>query len=402
MSVSFSTDPRKPGPLDAGTATALLDQAERSLAENEPQTAAALAQRVQGQADPAVAARAMVVYGDAVDRLGYEDEALTNWRNATRMPPSPATYQAWRRVAATLVRRGDVAGALDAYQRADTLAPPEDRAEIAARIGWLSKELGDERGARRAFARSRGGQSLPIATIGIIAATSIISLAALQDGSGQLFTLLQLDKPALVAGEWYRLLSPTLVHGNLLHLAFNMFALWIAGSLVERLYGPAMMLGLYVLCGAAGSAASLAFGGPYPSVGASGAIFGFFGILFAVQRVHDPVLDRQARAAMAQMGGLIVANLVLNVVMNGGAAAAGGGPGIDIAAHVGGLVAGLWLAYLLVPTRVATIGSMWERPEGSEDPSAARRLTAFRLAGIAGLIAVIVALVLIGPIVALG
>ncbi len=188
-----------------------------------------------------------------------------------------------------------------------------------------------------------------------------------------------------------------------MHLAFNMFALWIAGSLVERLYGPAMMLGLYVLCAAAGSAASLAFGGPYPSVGASGAVFGFFGILFAVQRVHDPVLDRQARGAMAQIGGLIVANLVLNVMINGGAAVAGGGPGIDIAAHVGGLrgrpLARLPAGAHAASRRSARCGS---GPRGARTGQAGDGSCCSRAAGVAGLVVVIVALVLIGPIAALG
>lgn len=382
-------DPRAPGPLDAGTATALLDAADAAMLDNEPQRAAAFASRVLGNADPAIAGRAMVAYGDAVDRLGYEDEALETWRRAATLPPSPATYAALRRIAAVLVRREDARGALEAYRRADTLAPPEDRAEIASRIGWLSKELGDDRGARRAFARSRGGQAPPIATIGIIAVTSIVSILALAD-DGTIFTLLALDKPALAAGEWWRLVSPTLVHGSLMHLAFNMLALWIAGSLVERLYGAPTMLALYLLTAAAGSAASFAFGGPYPSVGASGAVFGFFGILFAVQRVHDPMLDRRARAALAQMGGLIAVNLVLGLVMTGG------GIPIDMAAHVGGLLAGLWLGYLLAPGRVPTVASMWQRPDGQAP--ADRRLALFRLAGVLALAAVIVVLVVAGPI----
>jgi membrane associated rhomboid family serine protease len=389
VGITFQTDPAVPGPLDAATATALLDGADAALLDNEPQRAAAYASRVMGNADPAVSGRAMVLYGDAVDRLGYEDEALETWRRATTLPPSPATYAALRRVATTLVRRGDTRGALDAYRKADAIAPPEDRAEIASRIGWLSKETGDERGARRAFARSRGGQAPPVATIGIIAVTTIVSIVALAD-DGTFFTLLALDKPALAAGEWWRLVSPTLVHGSLMHLGFNMLALWIAGSLVERLYGAPTMLALYLLTAAAGSAASFAFGGPYPSVGASGAVFGFFGILFAVQRVHDPVLDRRARAALAQMGGLIAMNLVLGLVMTGG------GIPIDMAAHVGGLLAGLWLGYLLVPGRVPTVASMWQRPDG--DPGPDRRLVAFRVVGVLVLVVVIVGLVLVGPV----
>jgi hypothetical protein len=110
--------------------------------------------------------------------------------------------------------------------------------------------------------------------------------------------------------------------------------------------------------------------------------------------VHDPVLDRRARAALAQMGGLIAMNLVLGLVMTGG------GIPIDIAAHVGGLLAGLWLGYLLAPGRVPTVASMWQRPDG--DPPPDRRVALFRVAGVLGLVVVIVAIVLVGPIATFG
>jgi membrane associated rhomboid family serine protease len=382
-------DPTIPGPLDRSTALALLDAADDALAAGDPARAAACATRVSGHPDPAITARALLALGDAYERMGHDDAALETWRRAAGLPSPEGAYLALRRVAATLVRAGDDAGALDAYRRAERLAPPEDRAEVASRIGWLSKQIGDQRGSRRAFARSRGGDPLPVVTIGIIVVTSIVSLLALSDQGG-LFALLQLDKPGLAAGEWWRLVSPTLVHGSLMHLALNMFALWIGGSFVERLYGPVPMLVAYVLTAAAGSAASLAFGGPAPSVGASGAIFGLFGILFAMQRVHDPVLDRRSRAVLGQIGGLILINLVLGAVMTGG------GIPIDIAAHVGGLVAGLWLGFLFPPGRVATVSSMWQRPDGARGPSA--RVGA-QLVGVLALVVAIVALVLVGPVI---
>jgi rhomboid protease GluP len=218
----------------------------------------------------------------------------------------------------------------------------------------------------------------------VTCAVSVLALA----GDGSLTEILMLDKPGLAAGEWWRLLTPTLVHGGLMHLALNMFALWIAGSFVERLYGPATMLLIYLLTAAAGSAASFAFGGPAPSVGASGAVFGLFGVLFAVQRIHDPVLDRRARAVLGQMGGLIVLNLILGFVMTGG------GIPIDIAAHVGGLLAGLWLGFLLVPGKVTTLSGMWRRSDG---PAEERRgLDPVRAVGVVALLVLVVTVVALG------
>ena len=144
---------------------------------------------------------------------------------------------------------------------------------------------------------------------------------------------LWLDKAAVAGGEYWRLWTVTLVHADWLHLAFNMWALWIVGPLVERWYGPLRFLVFYLACAATGSVASFAFGGEAPSVGASGAIFGMFGVIAAASWIHHPV-DRYARAIARQIGVLILINLAF------GFASAGM---IDNAAHIGGLLGGLWL-----------------------------------------------------------
>ena len=322
---------------------------------------------------------------------GHEDAALETWRRAAGLPSPEGAYLALRRVATTLVRAGDDAGALDAYRRAEKLAPPGDRAEVASRIGWLSKQVGRPEGRRPRVRPEPGREPMPVVTIGIIALTSIVSVLALTDGGAIFAAPRARQGRARRRGSGGGSSARRSSTGRLMHLALNMFALWIGGSFVERLYGPIPMLVAYVLTAAAGSAASLAFGGPAPSVGASGAVFGLFGILFAMQRVHDPVLDRRSRAVLGQIGGLIVINLVLGAVMTGG------GIPIDIAAHVGGLVAGLWLGFLFPPGRVATVASMWQRPSGGG--AGTRTMAGMQVLGVLALVAAIVALVLVGPIV---
>ncbi len=69
--------------------------------------------------------------------------ALVSWEAATQLGETPSTYPAWRNVAAARVRADDLPGAIEAYRQADRRAPPEDKAEIATRLGWLTKETGD-------------------------------------------------------------------------------------------------------------------------------------------------------------------------------------------------------------------------------------------------------------------
>ena len=86
----------------------------------------------------------------------------------------------------------------------------------------------------------------------------------------------------------------TLVHADLLHLFFNMYALYLAGPIVERWYGSLRFLIFYLLAPPPARSASFVFGGDAPAVGASGAIFGLFGVLLAAEPA--PPSGRPARA----------------------------------------------------------------------------------------------------------
>jgi membrane associated rhomboid family serine protease len=165
----------------------------------------------------------------------------------------------------------------------------------------------------------------------------------------------------IATGQYWRLVSSMFLHAGVLHIAFNAYALWIFGTVVEQELGRIRLLLIYFATGIVASAASYAFS-PSPvivSVGASGAIFGLFGILLSAGRLHHPV-DRQSRALVGQVGFLIVINLVFGFASGGT---------IDNFAHIGGLVAGLWLGAVIVPTGVPTLSSFWQRPGGAPGPS---------------------------------
>jgi membrane associated rhomboid family serine protease len=345
-------DPSRTGRLSREEAAALLSDADAALAAGDFRDAAVRYGRVVGFDDPAMTAAALLGLGEARYRLDDDAAALASWEAAVKMGETPSSYAAWRNVAAARVRAGDLQGAIEAYRQADRRAPAEDKAEIATRLGWLTKEAGDPRAARRYFARGRGDGPLISLTTILIAATVVVSLSALWSAEGGvLFEAFQLDKAAVAAGEYWRLWTVTLLHGNELHLFFNMYALYLSGRIVERWYGWSYFLVFYLTCAAAGSIGSFVAGGEVPSVGASGAIFGLFGLLLAAGRFHHPV-DRQGRALVGQLGMLILINLVFGFAV----------PGIDNAAHLGGLIAGLWIGALIPPTRVPTMASLWQRP----------------------------------------
>ncbi len=151
--------------------------------------------------------------------------------------------------------------------------------------------------------------------------------------------------PYTTDGEWWRLLSAAFLHGGIVHLLVNMFTLFDVGSLCERLYGSRRYLVLYLLSGLLGSAASVWWNPSVNSVGASGALFGVLGATFVFmldKRNGVPVSEMKAHAT--SMGVFIVYGVVNGLVATG----------IDNAAHLGGLAAGLLLGFTL--TRQGTPG----------------------------------------------
>jgi rhomboid protease GluP len=369
------------GPLSAESAQALLERGRQRLDESEPLEALADFRRVVGHHDPTITAAAWLGAGDALYRLDAEPQALGAWESVVKLAETPSTYRAWRQIAGARVRAGDLPGATVAYREADRRAPAEDKAEIASRLGWLAKETGNTGAASRYFARSRGSAPPIGLALGILIVTVIVSLVALSQPDGQLYQLLWLDRADVVSGQLYRLLTVTLLHAPgeppwfSLHLIFNMYALYLIGPIVESIWGSKVFALFYVLTALAASTASVLFS-VGPAVGASGAIFGLIGVLFAGTRAHHPVLDRRARGIVPQLGFLILLNLGIGF-------AAGGT--IDNFAHIGGLLSGMWLGLVVPPGKVPTLRSAWQHPGGQ----AASRSPLLVAAGVVALLGVI-------------
>jgi membrane associated rhomboid family serine protease len=130
--------------------------------------------------------------------------------------------------------------------------------------------------------------------------------------------------------QWYRLVTSMFLHASILHIAFNMYALWVIGTVVEQYLGTARYVGLYFVSGLAGSAGALVQAPFTPVLGASGAIFGILGAMM--------ILEWQVTGRLAgQAAALVAINLALSFVI----------PGISWGGHVGGLIGGvvIMLAY---------------------------------------------------------
>jgi membrane associated rhomboid family serine protease len=135
-------------------------------------------------------------------------------------------------------------------------------------------------------------------------------------------------------GEWFRLVSSVFLHAGWLHIAFNMYVLYILGPPLERVLGHGRFLTLYLLSGLGGAVASYWFSPVNTlSVGASGAIFGLMTAWIIVGRR----LDRD----VSQIIFLLGINVVLGFVLGG----------IDWRAHLGGAVTGALVALVLTSSR---------------------------------------------------
>ncbi len=145
---------------------------------------------------------------------------------------------------------------------------------------------------------------------------------------------------AINQGEFWRFVNPIFIHIGPIHLFVNMYSLYAIGPQVERLYGTARFLILYLLSGVAGVAASYAFApGSGPSAGASGALFGLLGVLFVFGIRFRGELPGMFRQAFSPRG--LIPVLVLNLFITFAVQF------IDKWAHLGGLFGGAVLAALI-------------------------------------------------------
>jgi rhomboid protease GluP len=145
--------------------------------------------------------------------------------------------------------------------------------------------------------------------------------------------------PATQDGQWWRLFTAMFLHFGIVHLALNMWALWDVGRLVERVYGRVRFTVIYVFSGVVGNLLSLVVQGNHAvSGGASGAIFSLFGALLVfLWRERQQVDRHEFRWLFGAASVFALLILVMGRLI----------PGIDNAAHIGGLGAGALLGSLL-------------------------------------------------------
>jgi membrane associated rhomboid family serine protease len=370
-----------------------LDEARRLLDGGDPEAATHIADTLTGHPDADVSGEAWLLIGTARYRTDDEPGALDAWRSAAAQGGRSA-WLGWRSVAEQLVRDGDLDGAIEAYREADRRAPPGERGAIANRIAWLLKETGHDFAARRQFNRARGAYAthVPFVTYTIIAICVVLFVidAVLTQGetlSGGLFgggvgpigENNLINAFAVASGEWWRIFTSAFIHLGPIHLAFNMFVLYQYGSLVERMYGPVEYTVIYLLCAAGGSVLTILVDPVQSAAGASGAIFGLVGLLFVVSRRHHAVLGREARMMVAGIGGFVVYLLIFTFLV----------PGISWTGHIGGLIVGAVLGFLLPPTGVATLSGMWRTSSGERlHGSMPAALRAVVYVGVAAVLAV--------------
>jgi len=189
----------------------------------------------------------------------------------------------------------------------------------------------------------------------LFAATLILSARSSGDWGGGLLSVdgfvlyslgAKLTRSIRLRGEWWRLVTAGFLHGGVLHLLMNFWALYDLGAQVEEAFGTARFLVLYLVSSACGFLASCLWT-PALSIGASAAIFGLIGAMIAYGYRSRTTLGQYTRAIYTRWA---IYGLLFGLM-----------PGlqIDNAAHLGGLAAGLGLGYLAAPSAGA-LNWLWK------------------------------------------
>jgi rhomboid protease GluP len=142
-------------------------------------------------------------------------------------------------------------------------------------------------------------------------------------------------RPYTTGGDWWRLITAMFVHIGIIHIAFNMYALFYVGMYLEPMLGKWRYMVAYLCTGVFASIASIWWSKDIVSAGASGAIFGLYGVFFAL--LTTKLIPAKMRSSLlSSIGIFIVYNLVYGA----------GKQGIDNAAHFGGLLSGFAIGYI--------------------------------------------------------
>jgi rhomboid protease GluP len=155
-------------------------------------------------------------------------------------------------------------------------------------------------------------------------------------------------REVLLEGEYYRLVSAMFLHGGLLHILFNAYALYIIGSAIEPVFGHTRFAIIYLLGGLGGSVLSVITGDPATnigSVGASGAVFALFGAEMVFLYRNRDVLGARGRAQFRNLLFLLAINFFIGI----SSSFEGARVRIDNWGHLGGLLGGLVLTWFIGP-----------------------------------------------------
>ncbi len=205
-------------------------------------------------------------------------------------------------------------------------------------VGMRCPECSAEK-TRVVVGAGTGSGEVPIATY-VLMGISILGYlfqivtggGGLSNASGPMIYDYGLFGPSVAAGEWYRLITSTFLHAGIMHLAFNMFALYITGNLLEPAIGRMRFVSIYIASMLAGSLGVMVLEPNALSIGASGAVFGLFAAAFVIAK------GRRLEQIASQLGFLIVANLLFTFAV----------PNIAIGAHLFGAAGGAIAALIVI------------------------------------------------------
>lgn len=189
------------------------------------------------------------------------------------------------------------------------------------------------------WGRPRAVWAIMAAIIAMYVLSILLSGSMFQPDLRALLLLGAKENTLIGMGQYWRLITATFLHANLIHIFFNGYALFALGPESERIYGTGRFLALYFIAGLGGSVASYLFS-PAPSVGASGAIFGLIGGLGVFFYLSRRALGDFARSQVQSMVAIAMINLFIGFASPGV---------IDNWGHMGGLAAGALAGLALAP-----------------------------------------------------